>query len=510
MKKKLAVLIAAFVLGCLAVEAGVRWLVFGESELARSWGESWRHPWRFADRYSEEDYWKLSQLLQREPGPVPEHIRHPDLGWVAEAIDSVSLAHRDAPSLGARRPILLFGDSYAQCNTPPWECFQSLLDGTELGEQYRILNYGVRGYGLDQVLLLMRAVLGEWAPSRPVVIVAVCVEEVFERSALGFRGWPKPRFRLEHGELALEGTPVPALDAWMEAHPLDIPSYAWRALRHRSLGSDDLAQPAGDEAEAVAAKQELNRAILAAMHALCGELQLEHFLVVFHSLPYFTSVDALDWREAFPAEAAADIGMHWVSSKPILLEDALLSARSIQAYFGADGHERDHFGALGNEVALRAIVQGLRSEFGTAREHGAPHARDFRMVEGLESGLISAAWSAGRRAPFTDADGDERICMRLCGPRGTRIAWVVDGRARRFRASLRGLPHSGAGTACCPVRVAAWVDDRLAFERDIDHASAARDVAVDLSGAKTFSIRLSSKPGNTADVVCLCEPRFEP
>src|SRR5205085_7133999 len=101
-------------------------------------------------------------------------------------------------------PVLLFGDSYAQCATPPEQCFQSLLEQSELTHEFALLNYGVGGFGLDQMYLLLRHVLPRFREQKPFVVVAIMIDDDFTRSLLAMRDWPKSRAHWEHGILRID------------------------------------------------------------------------------------------------------------------------------------------------------------------------------------------------------------------------------------------------------------------------------------------------------------------
>ena len=115
--------------------------------------------------------------------------------------------------------MLLFGDSFCECATPPEECWQGLLERSPLGPRFALVNYGTGGYGLDQVLLLARRVLDRWRGRDPLVVVGILVDDDLDRDALALRNFPKPRFRLADG-VPQQGpamTPLPALAVELDA-----------------------------------------------------------------------------------------------------------------------------------------------------------------------------------------------------------------------------------------------------------------------------------------------------
>src|SRR5688572_19149967 len=103
-----------------------------------------RDPGFYSDYLNEDDYWKLYYLFGKESRP-PENP-HPLLGWTGNR-NATSFIHNDAWKSGERRPVLLYGDSYAQC-MPEADCFEDFLSNdTSFPSKFYFLNYGVGGFG---------------------------------------------------------------------------------------------------------------------------------------------------------------------------------------------------------------------------------------------------------------------------------------------------------------------------------------------------------------------------
>lgn len=112
------------------------------------------------------------------------------------------------PATGASdgRPILAFGDSmtegFAVGNDETWPAHLERLTGR------RVLNAGVRGYGLDQMVLRAERMVPELGPST--VVLAFIADDI-SRTALSIRdGKGKPWFAPEGEGLALRNVPVQA------------------------------------------------------------------------------------------------------------------------------------------------------------------------------------------------------------------------------------------------------------------------------------------------------------
>ena len=139
-RKKLAFLSVSATLSLVGAELGLRWLLTQESELAATL----RDPDRYADPLTDDDYW----LLKHRWDPTYQTLRktHPRLGWTKFA-DERQL-HDDAAQVGDRRPVLLYGDSFAAC-TRGTRCFQDFLnEDPAFSAEHYLLNYGVGGFGV--------------------------------------------------------------------------------------------------------------------------------------------------------------------------------------------------------------------------------------------------------------------------------------------------------------------------------------------------------------------------
>lgn len=101
--------------------------------------------------------------------------------------------------------VLVFGDSFTfgeevSDDQTYSHYLEQALPGVE------VLNFGVHGYGHDQMLLYLRE---EGVKYHPDVVVLGFLYDDMERNLLGFRDYAKPRFELRGGRLELRGVPVP-------------------------------------------------------------------------------------------------------------------------------------------------------------------------------------------------------------------------------------------------------------------------------------------------------------
>ena len=348
-------------IGLGVVELGFRTLLFHDADWARRIGGRLRSPGYYAGRWSDE-YWKLQTLFKDRELRMPEPRYDPVMGWrrpppvlVGEAAEGVQ-----------RRPVLLFGDSFAACIGDAEDCWQGLLARSELGAELELHNHGTGGYGLDQIYLSFLEYIDDFDDRDPIVIIGILVDDDLDRSMLSFRGWPKPRLAVdEHGQLAPEGPVIEGVDAYLAANPVGIPSYAWRYLvfgtralpdawRERIQGVD----------EAVARTKALNSAILEALRDELDARDLEHFVLIFHGKSCLDDRKLkTGWRDRFLRAELERLGLAYVSSKERLRADAERTGRGAADYYITRGKGRNHYTALGNQVVFEAIRSGLLRQY---------------------------------------------------------------------------------------------------------------------------------------------------
>lgn len=156
----------------------------------------------------------------------------PTKGWIAQpdfrddttfpgklvTTNSLGLRSRhelDAPPPDESLSIVVLGDSFTFGDeVGDDEVYVSGLEQRLPGA--RVVNFGVHGYGHDQMLILLRE-LG--ASARPDLVLLGFVYADIYRNLLSFRDFAKPRFELEDGELVLRGLPLPSPEQVQSASP---------------------------------------------------------------------------------------------------------------------------------------------------------------------------------------------------------------------------------------------------------------------------------------------------
>jgi hypothetical protein len=350
---KLVRLAVALALALLGLEGLIRVALFSDSERIASLLWRLRLPSIYFDSRHEDEYWLLRHRLG-DTGSVASDALHPSLGWVCSDLDRDTLRHRlDDGSEGERRLVLLYGDSFARCMRGAEPCFEDQLASSELGARWKLLNHGVPGYGVDQVLLLLEASLPRYVDREPAVAIGIYVEEDLDRALLDLRGSPKPRFELRDGSLELATSRVEPLDAYLRSHPLPATSYLARMIARSGLAPSTWREP--DREEAVA----LCSSLLERLHADLETAGVEHFFLLFFGEPSALAPVADDWREPCIVDCLTRIGARYVTTRPAFREHASRNGGSISDCFLHEGPAAGHYNSLGNALAFQALADGL-------------------------------------------------------------------------------------------------------------------------------------------------------
>src|SRR5688572_29432308 len=170
-RRALVALALGLVAALVSSELALRFLLFHDSELALRLGKDLRRIEHFGNIQSDEEMWKLQWAFSDRGGAEPNPSADPTVGWRGTLLPGFLHPQGDDldRTLAGRRLVLLFGDSFALCNTPANQCFQRLLADSDLGSRFLLLNCGVGGYGLDQTHLLIRQVVPNYARYDPLI-----------------------------------------------------------------------------------------------------------------------------------------------------------------------------------------------------------------------------------------------------------------------------------------------------------------------------------------------------
>ena len=363
-RRRLIVVLACLALGLMLPELIMRWLIFGTSARARSWGSEVRRAYNFADPDLEDEYWHLRWTIdegERKYMSPPHDAR---LGWVNARFDPESRLHGTVDELPGRRPLLLYGASYIDCMTARPDCFERLLRSSDVARELCLRNYGVGGYGIDQMYLLMQDSLDHYVEPKPLVVIGVVLDSDLERCVLRFRSWPKPRLELRDGRLV---GPQPVFGggsaAYVEEHGIGIRSYAWRYLLYADTQLSGSWQGIVRGLEREQAQQnDLIDAILFAMRDELEARELEYFFMLFTS-PRGLPPAAVPAQETRLTRLFLEQDIPFVHVRPYVMKAAREHEGGLDALFHGAGPGQHHPNPLGNRVILQALLDGVEGRY---------------------------------------------------------------------------------------------------------------------------------------------------
>lgn len=482
----------------LLAELCLRTLLFSDLELARSLGASLRFPSLYADRW-DPDFWKLQHVLL-DPDRRRSALYDPVLGWKSRGADRAW----NRLVLGDRRLVALYGDSFVGCATPPEDCWQGLLDRSDIGGRFGMLNLGVGGYGLDQIWLNVRETVDRYAVYDPIVGVGVFTDDL-DRSLLELRNWPRPRVALEDGRLVARAPLAEDAETYVREHPVGIRSYLWRFLLY---GTELL--PEGWRADPARIRDEASTLAFELVRNVRDELEgrgLDHFFVVF--VGRYDVQEEEVWQETALIRAFEALGVPYVNSRDPLLA----SGDTIDELYNPP--HILHYTARGNEVVFEAVRAGILRADGlhsknAARKSWMPLHDRFRAARVVRRGQGALARSKRiSENELAQADDGQHILLRPGADGPTEVVFALNGALVELIAELRPSLSEAPGAGCAVVTTRILVDGTEAFVHATRHGDEPVPIRVDLAGATELTLEVGAHPGpgEACDWVYLSEPR---
>jgi hypothetical protein len=222
--------LALLAVACLIVEGTARLALSVDALRLRLSGQddaSWRLDWVARHRGSTGIYYTFD-VFDPTKGWISRPLLRDHPAFAGKTVSTNSLGLRGTREYGAEPPVgrtrvLLLGDSFTFGD--------ELSDGETFAERLRqlrpdleVMNFGVHGYGHDQMLILLRE---GGLRLRPAVVLLFFVSEDAVRNTLSFRDFAKPRFVLADGAIELSAAPLPT--------PEEVLAGEWRRPRVADL-----------------------------------------------------------------------------------------------------------------------------------------------------------------------------------------------------------------------------------------------------------------------------------
>jgi hypothetical protein len=302
----------------------------------------------YANPHCGDDNFKLR--FGQDIPMVPDNVYHPMLGWTG-ARSPGSPDGRTWPSRFDERPkILFYGDSFMRGMGGPELSIPALVESRHKVRQ--AVNFGVAGYGVDQIWLRYRTSGERFATATPVIFGALTVD--LDRSTMRYRGALKPVFKPKGETFELVGVPTPRdLSVWLHDNPPTVRSYGLALLG----SAKELLVTGVDRSEV-----DCNRAATKAVNLFVLEktrLQAEslgHRLIWVLFVPTASFYKPVDWRHAFLSQYFASTNLPWIDGREIIRREASRLGVSPEEFFNStDGH----LNARGNEAMASGINKVL-------------------------------------------------------------------------------------------------------------------------------------------------------
>ena len=492
LRRRALVLALSALAGCALAEGGLRLLLFRDVGGLEDLTHAVRRPELFADLHREDLYWKLRRTWLPPAERSAPNDPMPVTGWVSPAIDPRTLVQADEAAIGERRPILLYGDSYALCLTPAEFSWQALLERSPEGRTHALVNFGTAAFGMDQALILLESTIGRFAGRNPLVVFGIFLEEEADRSLLGCRNYPKPRSELVDGKLVLHPLEETDSESWWAHHPPNVASYLWRMLRRKHGAASD---------EQV---MDLARAILARMHRELEAQGIEHFVLGFHSRVMMDSPRVFQWREQGVRAACAELGLRYLCSRPYLL--AAVGGREERAgpgLFYSHGPSEGHYNACGNAAVFEIFLQALHGRYESEDSSGVKSALQRFGVRPSDEEQLSELRVAGALARLSyHGDGPSRCLQQVAAtePDGAHmfglrpefelpagLEWTIE-RPARFVASLDAWRLKGAAEGTEAVRLRVAIDGREVRALELRPGEPVQPLEFELAAGARFAL----------------------
>ncbi len=330
-------------------ELGARWFLASEARFLRVGSAVTDPSWRLA--------WLHRQARQgtfRYGFDVPHTVRgwalRPNLdnqpAWDGKRVSSTSDGLRGRREYARPKPaglcrILVFGDSFTFGeDVSDDETFCHRLGGLLPGVE--VLNFGVHGYGHDQMLLYLREAGARYQPD---LIVLGYVTDDALRNLMTFRDFAKPRFVLRAGRLELEGPPLPS------------PEQVLQRERWRSKLGDLVTMLSQQWAWRSGARPRAARDVtLALLNAFFDDARSMGAQAALVDLPAFDELrfkqDAPLPREAGLMEFCRGRGLPYLGLRPVLLAE---ERRGMQLKM------EGHWGPAEHAVAAEALAAFIQT-----------------------------------------------------------------------------------------------------------------------------------------------------
>ncbi|UCH15769.1 MAG: hypothetical protein JSV22_07325, partial [Bacteroidales bacterium] len=327
----IAFLVIYIIIILIAAEFIFRWMLFGNSKVF----EFLREPSYYSnyirqefEDFHDENYWKLNYIFRRK---FRNEEPHPLLGWTGY-FDKKTLVHNESDNIGNKRPVLLYGNSFAMCKQQV-KCFEEILNkDKDFTRGHYLLNYGVGGYGVDQIYLLLNETADMY--NNPFIIFGLLTTNM-DRCMLSVRDAQKPYFVITDSGLKLQGVPITmgSSEYFMKNRP-EIRSYLFNKFRNSPL--NPFGHSKKKTKDYIEKTKLLNTGILNEVIKKLKESEIEYVVLLFQPVDHY---GRRDWRLNFLREYFHNNEVPYICDLDLRKADTSFTTYDLSNYtIPGDGH----------------------------------------------------------------------------------------------------------------------------------------------------------------------------
>lgn len=226
-----------------------------------------------------------------------------------------------------------FGEDVSDNETYPYY-LQELLPNSE------IMNFGVHGYGHDQMLISLK----EQGPKyNPDYVILGFIEPDTKRNMVNFRDYAKPKFKIKKGKLILTSVPVPTPGSnlkwdWTRPRIIDVFAIIKHRIREKTGKYDT-------------EKAELAKALLNEIVIECKKINAVPIFVYIPLIPEVYTNEYMVSGEKYLLEICDNNSdVLFFTTRPYLMNKGMK---------GTVYKDKGHWGPEGNYAIAEAIKQYL-------------------------------------------------------------------------------------------------------------------------------------------------------
>jgi hypothetical protein len=347
--------------------------------------QKYRFPNLYADKW-DENYWKLAQIWKiTKPAKSHQLLGWNHRGW------RKTLFHGEVPNIGKKRPVLLYGDSFAQCIDPA-TCFESYLNSdTEFVSNYYFINYGTGAYGVDQIYTMFRYTFMHYKD--PIVIFSFLTDDLV-RSGLTFRECQKPVYTIQkNGSLQLDTTRyIPSNIAYLKKYPPSITSYLYRKFLYSNANflPRKITKWLTGETSNRKKIMKLNEKLITDAVKLLRQSKTDFFFLIFQEKQDYLINEKDNWRVNFIRNTLDKNQIKYIWAEDLIKDKVNLkdTAALSKYHIKNDGHPTGEFNRLVAEAIKQRILNGDYENFDnrlTKDEYLIPGQKSFYYTDLLDS-----------------------------------------------------------------------------------------------------------------------------